>query len=58
MECQAGTPHISELLADDGVSVQLNVEELGVVGEVAALDIAREPTAVTFQIAMMGSTSR
>ncbi|KAF2248371.1 hypothetical protein BU26DRAFT_332241 [Trematosphaeria pertusa] len=43
IEDRVGTPHISELQADDDVSAQLNVEELKVGGEVAALDTAGIP---------------
>jgi hypothetical protein len=37
LEDRVGTPHISELCLDDGVSAQPNVEELGMAGEVEAL---------------------
>jgi hypothetical protein len=36
-EDRVGTPHISELRLDDDVSAHLNVEELGIAGEVEAL---------------------
>jgi hypothetical protein len=37
-EDRAGTPHISELQADDDVLAPLSVEELGMVGEAEALE--------------------
>ncbi|KAF2634627.1 hypothetical protein P280DRAFT_236112 [Massarina eburnea CBS 473.64] len=42
LEDHAGTPHISNLHTDDDVSVQLSVEELGVGGEVVAVDVESE----------------
>jgi hypothetical protein len=45
VEDRVGTPHISEIQADDDVSPQLNVEELSVANEVAAQDTGERPTA-------------
>jgi hypothetical protein len=41
-EDRAGTPHISELQADDDVIAPLSVEELGMGGEVEALGRNRQ----------------
>ncbi|KAF2448172.1 hypothetical protein P171DRAFT_207221 [Karstenula rhodostoma CBS 690.94] len=43
-EDRVGTPHLSELQPGDDVNAQLNVDELSVGGEVAALSIADGPT--------------
>ncbi|KAF2675732.1 hypothetical protein K458DRAFT_206049 [Lentithecium fluviatile CBS 122367] len=43
MEARVGTPHISELQADDDVSAQLKVEELSVASEVAAMGATTGP---------------
>ncbi|KAJ4294041.1 Mitochondrial beta-keto-acyl synthase [Kalmusia sp. IMI 367209] len=42
IEDRLGTPHLSELQPGDDVNAQLNVEELSVGGEFAALSIAGE----------------
>lgn len=59
IEDRVGTPHVSELQADDDVIAQLRVEELSVGGEVAALGLSEETESpITNTIAQVPSEAQ